>query len=117
MMMVQRKVYHLSSKPQRIYSWRYANKCLAGAKPIERCKFATFKPPSLQRSEYVTIGTQVSNAHRGNSYLSIVRRGATQLEYNGCKFPVINIDRDKKYTFSMFTRIFGEDKPYLEVKT
>ena len=71
---------------------------------------------SLQRSEYVTIGTQVSNAHRGNSYLSIVRRGATQLEYNGCKFPVINIDRDKKYTFSMFTRIFGEDKPYLELK-
>ena len=71
---------------------------------------------SLQRSEYVTIGTQVPNAHRGNSYLSIVRRGATQLEYNGCKFPVINIDRDKKYTFSMFTRIFGEDKPYLELK-
>lgn len=71
---------------------------------------------SLQRSEYVTIGTQVSNAHRGNSYLSIVRRGATQLEYNGCKFPVVNIDKDKKYTFSMFTRIIGEDKPYLELK-
>lgn len=71
---------------------------------------------SLQRSEYVTIGTQASNAHRDNSYLSIVRRGATQLEYNGCKFPVVNIDKDKKYTFSMFTRIIGEDKPYLELK-
>lgn len=71
---------------------------------------------SLEHSEYVAIGTHTPNSHRNHPYIYIVRHGATQDEFNGCKFPIINLDSQKTYTFSAFTRIFGADNPYLEIK-
>lgn len=71
---------------------------------------------SLQRAQYVTIVSYPSVAHFDNPYLSISRHGATQDEWNGCKFPVVTIQGGKTYTLSMFTRIYGSDQPYIEIK-
>ena len=71
---------------------------------------------SLQRPQYVTIVKYPSVAHFDNPYLSISRHGATQDEWNGCKFPIITIQGGKTYTLSMFTRIYGSEQPYIEVK-
>ena len=71
---------------------------------------------SLQRAQYVTIVSYPSVAHFGNPYLSISRHGATQDEWNGCKFPIVTIQSGKTYTLSMFVRIYGSDQPYIEVK-
>lgn len=71
---------------------------------------------SLQRPQYVTIVNYPSVAHFDNTYLSISRHGATQNEWNGCKFPVIKVMGGRTYTISMFTRIYGSDQPYIEVK-
>ena len=71
---------------------------------------------SLQRPQYVTIVNYPSVAHLDNPYLSISRHGATQDEWNGCKFPVIKAMGGRTYTLSMFTRIYGSDQPYIEVK-
>ncbi|WP_253844946.1 hypothetical protein [Prevotella intermedia] len=71
---------------------------------------------SLQRPQYVTIVNYPSIAHLDNPYLSISRHGATQDEWNGCKFPVIKAIGGHTYTLSMFTRIYGSDQPYIEVK-
>jgi conserved domain protein len=57
-----------------------------------------------------------SVAHFDNPYLSISRHGATQDEWNGCKFPIVTIQGGKTYTLSMFVRIYGSDQPYIEVK-
>ena len=71
---------------------------------------------SLQRPQYVTIVSFPSLAHFDNPYLSISRNGATQDEWNGCKFPVVTIQGGKTYTLSMFTRIYGNNQPYIEIK-
>lgn len=71
---------------------------------------------SLQRAQYVTIVSYPSVAHFGNPYLSISRHGATQDEWNGCKFPIVTIQSGKTYTLSMFVRIYGSDQPYIEIK-
>lgn len=71
---------------------------------------------SLQRPQYVTIVNYPSVAHLDNTYLSISRHGATQDEWNGCKFPVIKAIGGRTYTLSMFTRIYGSEQPYVEVK-
>lgn len=71
---------------------------------------------SLQRPQYVTIVNYPSVAHLANPYLSISRHGATRDEWNGCKFPVIKAIGGRTYTLSMFTRIYGSDQPYIEVK-
>lgn len=71
---------------------------------------------SLQRAQYVTIVNYPSVAHFDNFYLSISRHGATQDEWNGCKFPILTIQGGKTYTLSMFTRIYGSEQPYIEVK-
>lgn len=71
---------------------------------------------SLQRAQYVTIVSYPSVAHFDNPYLSISRHGATQDEWNGCKFPVIKALGGRTYTLSMFVRIYGSDQPYIEVK-
>ena len=71
---------------------------------------------SLQRAQYVTIVKYPSVAHFGNPYLSISRHGATQNEWNGCKFPIVTIQSGKTYTLSMFVRIYGSDQPYIEIK-
>ena len=71
---------------------------------------------SLQRAQYVTIVKYPSVAHFDNPYLSISRHGATQDEWNGCKFPIVTIQGGKTYTLSMFVRIYGSDQPYIEVK-
>lgn len=65
---------------------------------------------------YVTIVSYPSVAHFDNPYLSISRHGATQDEWNGCKFPILTIQGGKTYTLSMFTRIYGSEQPYIEVK-
>lgn len=71
---------------------------------------------SLQRPQYVTIVNYPSVAHLDNTYLSISRHGATQDEWNGCKFPVVKAIGGRTYTLSMFTRIYGSEQPYIEVK-
>ena len=71
---------------------------------------------SLQRPQYVTIVNYPSVAHLDNPYLSISRHGATQDEWNGCKFPVIKAIGGRTYTLSMFTRIYGSEEPYIEIK-
>lgn len=71
---------------------------------------------SLQRAQYVTIVSYPSVAHFDNPYLSISRHGATQDEWNGCKFPVIKAMGGRTYTLSMFVRIYGSDQPYIEIK-
>lgn len=71
---------------------------------------------SLQRPQYVTIVNYPSIAHLDNTYLSISRHGATQDEWNGCKFPVVKAIGGRTYTLSMFTRIYGSEQPYIEVK-
>ena len=71
---------------------------------------------SLQRPQYVTIVNYPSVAHFDNPYLSISRHGATQDEWNGCKFPIVKVIDGRAYTLSMFTRIYGSEQPYIEVK-
>ena len=71
---------------------------------------------SLQRPQYVTIVNYPSVVHFDNLYLSISRHGATQNEWNGCKFPVIKAMGGRTYTLSMYTRIYGNEQPYIEVK-
>ena len=65
---------------------------------------------------YVTIANRSHNAHFDNPYISIFRKGATQNEWNGCKFPVIKAMGGRTYTLSMFTRIYGSNLPYIEIK-
>lgn len=82
-------------------------------------KGASLRPLNLlllQRAQYVTIGSYASVAHLDNPYLAIVRHGAPQNEWNGCKFPVIKALGGRTYTLSMFTRIYGSEQPYIEVK-
>ena len=71
---------------------------------------------NLDSSQYVTIVKYPSVAHFDNPYLSISRHGATQDEWNGCKFPIVTIQSGKTYTLSMFVRIYGSDQPYIEIK-
>lgn len=71
---------------------------------------------SLQRPQYVTIVNYPSVAHFDNPYLSISRHGATQDEWNGCKFPIVKVIDGRTYTLSMYTRIYGSEQPYIEVK-
>ena len=71
---------------------------------------------TLASPQYVSIVNYPSVAHFDNLYLSISRHGATQDEWNGCKFPVIKAMGGRTYTLSMFTRIYGSDQPYIEVK-
>lgn len=82
-------------------------------------KGASLRPLNLlllQRAQYVTIGNYASVAHLDNPYLAIVRHGAPQNEWNGCKFPVIKALGGRTYTLSMFTRIYGSKQPYIEIK-
>ncbi|GAB6977162.1 hypothetical protein [Prevotella falsenii] len=70
----------------------------------------------LQREQYVKIVNYPSVAHLEHPYISISRHGATQNEWNGAKFPVIKAIGGKTYTLSMYTRIYGSEQPYIEVK-
>jgi len=82
-------------------------------------KGASLRPLNLLNiysSQYVTIVKYPSVAHFDNPYLSISRHGATQDEWNGCKFPIVTIQGGKTYTLSMFVRIYGSDQPYIEIK-
>ena len=86
---------------------------------VNMLKGASLRPLNLlllQRAQYVTIGNYASVAHLDNPYLAIVRHGAPQNEWNGCKFPVIKAMGGRTYTLSMFTRIYGSDQPYIEIK-
>ena len=86
---------------------------------VNMLKGASLRPLNLlllQRAQYVTIGNYASVAHLDNPYLAIVRHGAPQNEWNGCKFPVIKALGGRTYTLSMFTRIYGSDQPYIEIK-
>lgn len=86
---------------------------------VNMLKGASLRPLNLlllQRAQYVTIGNYASVAHLDNPYLAIVRHGAPQNEWNGCKFPVIKALGGRTYTLSMFTRIYGSEQPYIEIK-
>lgn len=71
---------------------------------------------SLQHPQYVIIVNYPSVSRLDNPYISISRHGATQDEWNGCKFPVIKAMGGRTYTLSMYTRIYGNEQPYIEVK-
>lgn len=81
-------------------------------------KGASLRPLNLLSIDrpHVTIVSYPSVAHFDNPYISISRHGATQDEWNGCKFPVIKAMGGRTYTLSMYTRIYGSEQPYIEVK-
>lgn len=86
---------------------------------VNMLKGASLRPLKLlllERAQYVTIGNYSSVAHLDNPYIAIVRHGAPQNEWNGCKFPVIKAIGGRTYTLSMFTRIYGSEQPYIEIK-
>lgn len=86
---------------------------------VNMLKGASLRPLNLlllQRAQYVTIGNYASVAHLENPYLAIVRHGAPQNEWNGCKFPVIKALGGRTYTLSMFVRVYGSEQPYIEIK-
>ena len=86
---------------------------------VNMLKGASLRPLNLlllQRAQYVTIGNYASVAHLDNPYLAIVRHGAPQNEWNGCKFPVIKALGGRTYTLSMFVRVYGSEQPYIEIK-
>ncbi|MBF1465244.1 hypothetical protein [Prevotella pallens] len=85
---------------------------------VNLLKGASLRPLNLLSIDrpHVTIVNYPSVAHFDNPYLSISRHGATKDEWNGCKFPIITIQGGKTYTLSMFTRIYGSEQPYIEVK-
>lgn len=85
---------------------------------VNLLKGASLRLPNLLSiaRPYVTIVSYPSVAHFDNPYLSISRHGATQDEWNGCKFPVIKALGGRTYTLSMFVRIYGSDQPYIEIK-
>ena len=86
---------------------------------VNMLKGASLRPLKLlllERAQYVTIGNYSSVAHLDNPYIAIVRHGAPQNEWNGCKFPVIKALGGRTYTLSMFTRIYGSEQPYIEIK-
>lgn len=85
---------------------------------VNLLKGASLRPLNLLSIDrpHVTIVSYPSVAHFDNPYLSISRHGATQDEWNGCKFPILTIQGGKTYTLSMFTRIYGSEQPYIEVK-
>lgn len=85
---------------------------------VNLLKGASLRPLNLLNlaRSYVTIVRYPSVAHFDNPYLSISRHGATQDEWNGCKFPIVTIQSGKTYTLSMFVRIYGSDQPYIEIK-
>ncbi len=81
-------------------------------------KGASLRPLNLLNiysSQYVTIVKYPSVAHFDNPYLSISRHGATQDEWNGCKFPIVTIQSGRTYTLSMFVRIYGSEQPYIDI--
>lgn len=85
---------------------------------VNLLKGASLRLPNLLSIDrpYVTIVSYPSVAYFDNPYLSISRHGATQDEWNGCKFPVIKALGGRTYTLSMFVRIYGSDQPYIEIK-
>lgn len=85
---------------------------------VNLLKGASLRPLNLLNLDrsYVTIVKYPSVAHFDNPYLSISRHGATQDEWNGCKFPIVTIQGGRTYTLSMFVRIYGSDQPYIEIK-
>lgn len=85
---------------------------------VNLLKGASLRLPNLLSIDrpHVTIVSYPSVAHFDNPYLSISRHGATQDEWNGCKFPVIKAMGGRTYTLSMYTRIYGDEQPYIEVK-
>ena len=85
---------------------------------VNLLKGASLRPLNLLSLDrpHVTIVSYPSVAHFDNPYLSISRHGATQDEWNGCKFPVIKAMGGRTYTLSMFVRIYGSDQPYIEIK-
>ena len=85
---------------------------------VNLLKGASLRPLNLLNLDrpHVTIVNYPSVAHFDNPYLSISRHGATQDEWNGCKFPVITIQSGRTYTLSMFVRIYASDQPYIEIK-
>lgn len=85
---------------------------------VNLLKGASLRPLNLLNIDHphVTIVNYPIVAHFDNPYLSISRHGATQDEWNGCKFPVIKAMGGRTYTLSMYTRIYGDEQPYIEVK-
>lgn len=86
---------------------------------VNLLKGASLRPLNLltlDSPQYAIIVNHPNTAHFDNPYISISRHGAAQNEWNGCKFPVIKAIGGRTYTLSMFTRIYGSEQPYIEVK-
>ena len=86
---------------------------------VNLLKGASLRPLNLltlASPQYAIIVNYPSVAHLDNPYISISRHGATQDEWNGCKFPVIKVMGGRTYIISMFVRIYGSEQPYIEIK-
>ena len=86
---------------------------------VNLLKGASLRPLNLltlASPQHAIIVNHPNTAHFDHPYISISRHGATQDEWNGCKFPVIKVIGGRTYTLSMFTRIYGSEQPYIEVK-
>lgn len=86
---------------------------------VNLLKGASLRPLNLltlASPQYVIIANYPNAAHFDNPYISISRHGATQDEWNGCKFPIVKVIDGRTYTLSMYTRIYGSEQPYIEVK-
>lgn len=66
----------------------------------------------MQKPENVVISN-----NKDFKVLSLVRYGATQNEWNGCRFPKIRVHDKKTYTISFFAGIYNRDTEiYIEVR-
>lgn len=66
----------------------------------------------MQKAENVVISN-----NKDFKVLSIVRYGATQNEWNGCRFPKIRVHDKKTYTISFYAGIYNKNTElYIEVR-
>lgn len=66
----------------------------------------------LQKPEYVAI-----SKNKDTRVLSIVRNGAANNEWNGCRFPKIRVHDSRTYTISFYADIYDRDTEiYIEVR-
>ena len=112
---IEQRVGHIETRADSI-ELEVKKQVFGGANLLKGASLRKLGLLLLQREQYVKIVNYPSVAHLEHPYISISRHGATQNEWNGAKFPVIKAIGGKTYTLSMYTRIYGSDQPYIEVK-
>ena len=112
---IEQRVGHIETRADSI-ELEVKKQVFGGANLLKGASLRKLGLLLLQREQYVKIVNYPSVAHLEHPYISISRHGATQNEWNGAKFPFIKAIGGKTYTLSMYTRIYGSDQPYIEVK-